>query len=211
MLEAENPYLAPDGTAAAWWSNTSNGERKGQAARVRSLFEPLPTTTATGSNGALVAAYLAKNNRGAHGQDLHQPLHTVTATDTKALVAAYLTKYYSSKTGQHQSLHEPLHTVVTKDRFSLVTATIQGQEYEVVDIGYRMLQPRELARGNGFSDDYKLIGPKRQQTARIGNSVCPPVVKALVEAQFGGPGCPDLPALTDQVPLFGHRFEAAAK
>lgn len=96
---------------------------------------------------------------------------------------------------------------MSKARYGLVD--IDGQEYAVTDIGMRMLQPRELARAQGFTDDYQLLGTKTQQVARIGNSVCPPLAQALVEAQFGGPGCPDLPDLADQVPLFGHRFEAA--
>ena len=52
----------------------------------------------------------------------------------------------------------------------------------IADIGSRMLQPRELARAQGFPDDYKLIGTKEQQIARIGNSVCPDVVRALISA-----------------------------
>lgn len=208
VLEAETPYLAPDGVAAAWWSNTSNGERKGQAARVRGLDQPLTTITATGSPGALVAAYLVKNNRGAHGQALDTPMHTVTSRDTKALVAAFLVKYYGSQTGQHQPLSEPLHTIVTRARFGLVTVLISGEPYTVVDIGYRMLRPRELARAQGLGEDYELTGTQAQQIARIGHSVCPQLAQALVQAQFGGPGCPDLPDLGDQVPLFGNRWSA---
>lgn len=53
---------------------------------------------------------------------------------------------------------------------------------EVADIGLRMLQPRELARAQGFGDDYVLTGSKANQIARIGNSVCPPVAEAIVRA-----------------------------
>jgi DNA (cytosine-5)-methyltransferase 1 len=74
--------------------------------------------------------------------------------------------------------------VPTIDRFGLVTVTLDGWPYVVADIGLRMLQPRELARAQGFPDSYILTGTKREQVARIGNSVCPPVVEALVRAQF---------------------------
>lgn len=47
------------------------------------------------------------------------------------------------------------------------------------------LQPRELARAQGFPDSYILTGTKTQQVARIGNSVCPHVAKALVDANVG--------------------------
>lgn len=66
----------------------------------------------------------------------------------------------------------PLPTITTHDRFALVTP--QGN--------MRMLTPRELARCQGFPDDYILTGTKTSQVARIGNSVCPHVVEALVRA-----------------------------
>jgi DNA (cytosine-5)-methyltransferase 1 len=47
----------------------------------------------------------------------------------------------------------------------------------------RMLTPRELARGQGFPDDYILEGTLTEQIERVGNSVCPGVARALVEAQ----------------------------
>jgi DNA (cytosine-5)-methyltransferase 1 len=98
------------------------------------------------------------------------------------LVAAFLTKYYG--TGCGQTLREPLHTIVQKARFGLVTVSIAGEEYAVVDIGMRMLQPRELATAQGFSPSYILDGTQQSQTARIGNSVPPPAVAAVIGAQF---------------------------
>jgi DNA (cytosine-5)-methyltransferase 1 len=77
-----------------------------------------------------------------------------------------------------------MHTLVGKARMGLVTVTLGGEEYALVDIGMRMLQPRELARAQGFPDSYILTGTKSEQVARIGNSVCPPVAEALVRAQF---------------------------
>jgi DNA (cytosine-5)-methyltransferase 1 len=40
--------------------------------------------------------------------------------------------------------------------------------------------PRELARAQGFGDDYVLTGTAAQQVAKIGNSVSPPVAEAVV-------------------------------
>ena len=45
-------------------------------------------------------------------------------------------------------MDEPLHTITTRDRFGLVT--IHGQDYKIVDIGMRMLQPHELFVAQGF-------------------------------------------------------------
>jgi DNA (cytosine-5)-methyltransferase 1 len=96
-------------------------------------------------------------------------------------VAAFLMKYYSNG-GQWQGLDEPMATIVSKARFGLVTVMLGDEEYAVVDIGMRMLQPRELARAQGFYDDYILLGTKTDQIERIGNSVCPDVARAIVEA-----------------------------
>ena len=60
-----------------------------------------------------------------------------------------------------------------------------GVRYVVVDIGLRMLTPRELARVQSFPDSYVLEGSKAQKIARIGNSVCPVVAEALVRVEFG--------------------------
>ena len=62
--------------------------------------------------------------------------------------------------------------------------TVHGEDWQIVDIGMRMLTPRELARAQGFPDTYELTGTKTSQVAKIGNSVCPPVVEALVRANL---------------------------
>ncbi|MFD2085984.1 hypothetical protein ACFSND_12265 [Brevibacillus brevis] len=54
----------------------------------------------------------------------------------------FLMAYYGSSVGQKAD--EPLGTVTTRDRFGLVT--IHGQDYQIVDIGMRMLEPHELFR-----------------------------------------------------------------
>ena len=63
-------------------------------------------------------------------------------------------------------------------------AQIAGFLQFIWDIGLRMLQPRELARAQGFPDTYILTGTKTSQVARIGNSVCPDMAEALVRANF---------------------------
>ena len=125
---------------------------------------------------------------GEDGQPIKAPAPTVTSGGGRggghaALCAAFLLKYYQQG-GQWSTLNEPMHTLVSKARMGLVTVTLGGEEYALVDIGMRMLQPRELARAQGFPDSYVLIGNKSEQVARIGNSVCPPVAEALVRAQL---------------------------
>jgi len=64
-------------------------------------------------------------------------------------------------------------------------------EHVVVDMGMRMLTPRELARAQGFPDNYILAAPyqggtlsESDQRHKLGNSVCPPVAQALVAANY---------------------------
>ena len=98
-----------------------------------------------------------------------------------------LIKYYGQGTGQ--DVKEPLDTIPTHDRFGLVT--IHGVDYQIVDIGLRMLEPKELYGCQGFPDDYiidrdytgKPYG-RTEQVKRCGNAVCPPLPAALVRANL---------------------------
>lgn len=224
--------------------NTRNGERHGkhgeQAPRALDIQRPYPTITAIGSQGALVAAFLAKHNAGheATGQRLQQPIDTVTTKDTKALVTshllklrggvqthrqtaqdlrtpaptitaggthyaevrAFLVKYYGTKK-DGRPVDVPLDTITTKERYGLVTVTIAGEQYAVVDIGMRMLTPRELFRCQGFPATYEIdhvpvrtpLGltartrlTKKAQTRLVGNSVPPDMAAAILAANLGG-------------------------
>jgi DNA (cytosine-5)-methyltransferase 1 len=168
--------------------NTRNGEREGQAPRVRNILEPYPTVTAAGSQGAVVAAFLAKHYGGNYtgpGIGMREPLDAITTVDHHALVHAFLLKYYGTE--QDPRLERPLDTVTTKDRFGLVM--VHGEPYRIADIGMRMLAPRELYRAQSFPDSY-IIDPayegkpmtKTSQVRMCGNSVCPVVAEALVRA-----------------------------
>lgn len=143
---------------------------------------PLPTTTVRATQNQIVAANLVRFNHDDAGLPVDAPLPTVTSNNHAALVYSFLVRYFGTAIGQH--LTEPMFTVTGKDRFGLVTVTINGEPYVIVDIGMRMLTPRELARAQGFPDTYILRGTKTSQVARIGNSVCPPIAAAVVEANY---------------------------
>lgn len=98
-----------------------------------------------------------------------------------------LIKYYGQGVGQ--DVKEPLDTVTSRDRFGLVT--IEGVDYQIVDIGLRMLEPRELYGCQGFPADYIIdhdytgkTYPRSEQVRRCGNAVCPPIPAALVRANL---------------------------
>lgn len=156
------------------------------------LRDPLPTVTTTDHN-ALVSAFMI-NMKGSQrsANDARQPLTTICASTTHAyLTAAFLAPYYGSGSGETgRDLRQPAPTVTTKDRFQLVTVMIEGEQYAIVDIGMRMLQPHELARAQGFPASYQFAHiegkplAKHKQVRLIGNSVCPPLARAIVEANF---------------------------
>ena len=144
--------------------------------------EPLVTVTSQGNKNGVVATNLIRFNHDDAGVPIDEPLPTITQTNHAALVYSFLVRYFGTAIGQH--VMEPLFTITGKDRFGLVTVLIAGEVYYIADIGMRMLTPRELARAQGFPDTYELSGTKTSQVAKIGNSVCPPVVKALVESNY---------------------------
>ena len=103
-------------------------------------------------------------------------------------VSAFLVKYYNGENNM-SSCNSPAPTITCKDRMGLVT--VYGQDYQIVDIGLRMLTPRELFDAQGFPDDYIIDVdadgkpyPKSEQVARCGNAVCPPIPAALVRANL---------------------------
>lgn len=160
------------------------GQRPGSA-----MQEPVSTVTACDHN-ALVASSLVKlKGTCKDGQQLSLPLHTVQAGGNHyGEVRAFLLKYYGTE--QDPNLRLPLHTITSLDRFGLVT--VEGEQYQIADIGMRMLQPRELFRAQGFPDSYRIESDvdgkpftKSAQVRMCGNSVCPPVAAAIVRAQFG--------------------------
>lgn len=141
---------------------------------------PLPTATTIATQNQIVAANLVRMNHGdKQWSPVDEPLSTVTSQGNKAgLVYAFLSKYFGTAIGAR--VDGPAPTATTKHRLGLVTVTVAGEPYTIVDIGMRMLQPRELAAAQGFPADYVLTGTKTSQVARIGNSVCPPVAEAIV-------------------------------
>ncbi|RKG43807.1 MULTISPECIES: DNA cytosine methyltransferase [Acinetobacter] len=157
-----------------------------------SVNEPVHTVTAKDHN-SLVVSHLSKLRNNCVGQSIKEPMHTITAGGGHfAEVRAFLTAFYGNEKNGN-SLYEPLRTIPTRDRFGLVT--INNQAYQVIDIGFRMLQPVELFRAQGFPDSYifekgldetgnEIKLTKTEQTRMVGNSVCPQLARALVEANF---------------------------
>ena len=179
-VDSSNRY----GLVASFLHKYYDGGYKGAGETVEN---PLPTVTAWDHNSVVTANLIQMNNH-CDGKDIRQPLPTITAGDGHfGEVRAFLIKYYGQGTGQ--DIEQPLDTVTARDRFGLVT--IEGVDYQIVDIGLRMLEPRELYGCQGFPEDYIIdhdytgkTYPRSEQVRRCGNAVCPPIPAALIRANL---------------------------
>lgn len=169
-------------TLIQYHSETAQGEVRGQT-----IEDPIMTVDGSNRYG-LVTSFLSKFYKSGIGQDEREPLHTITTSPGHfGEVRAFLIKYYGEGTGQ--DIKKPLDTITSRDRFGLVT--INGTDYQIVDIGLRMLEPRELYGCQGFPEDYIIdhdytgkTYPRSEQVRRCGNAVCPPIPAALVRANL---------------------------
>lgn len=160
---------------------------------IRDVEQPLNTITAQGATAGLVTSHMVKLRGDNVGAGTDEPVHTVSAQGLHhGEVRAFLVKYYSEG-GQDASCADPMHTIPTKDRMGLVM--VHGEPYAIVDIGLRMLTPRELYRAQGFPDTYVIdrgaAGEAITKTAQVrmcGNSVCPPLSRAIVAANYSEAG-----------------------
>jgi len=186
------------------------GERDGQDPRVHSIDEPLPTVTGHGA-GALVQPFLMTMEHGGRLLNADDPMPTITSGDGfglvepfilpqfgestprsidrplgvvtttsrgVGLVEPFITSYYGTE--NVSPVDDPLPTATTKDRFGLVEC--DGIR---LDILFRMLQPRELARAQGFPDDYVFEGTREQIVRQIGNAVPRRLARALCAEMLG--------------------------
>ncbi|HFF6201998.1 TPA: DNA cytosine methyltransferase [Stenotrophomonas maltophilia] len=201
------------GVMAAFLEQANGGFYQGAGSAVD---EPMPTICANGSHQRLVTAHVTAMAQNVIGYDPRDALPTVLAgaqrfgvvecmlspeQEAGALrVAAFLMRYYGTG-GQHGDLDEPLATVTTKDRLALVTVHLSGVPYVIVDIGLRMLKPHELFRAQGFPASYIIDRTQdgrqvsnSRAVAMVGNSVSPPPLIAILEANVGAAVEPQLEA-----------------
>jgi len=152
----------------------------------QSVDKPLHTVL-TRNSTALVEPFLIAVNHGdkgsaspsARAKSIDQPMPTVTTNRSHGLVEPFIVKY--NRTGKAYSVDEPLQTVTAQDRFALVTT--ESGTY-ALDIRFRMLTNRELARAQGLTDSYIFTGRTKDITRQIGNMVPIGLAKAVIGAQI---------------------------
>ena len=205
------------GNAADEPMRTVTGAHRGEQAVVAAYFEqanggfyegdglgadlPLSTVTASGTQQRLVQAYLVKYyGEGGQWQGCAEPMHTIPTKDRMGVVQVVQV----DASGMAPEMLERAREVAAflrrhlPEHFAEPADLVLVGGYVMVDITLRMLTPRELARAQGFPDDYALERgwfvdakapggewraiTKTDQVRLIGNSVCPDMAEALVRA-----------------------------
>ncbi|PZR36448.1 DNA cytosine methyltransferase [Caulobacter segnis] len=167
--------------------------------------EPLDTAT-TKPRFGLNATYLEQANTGMVGHDAREPVSTIVGkgctqrlvdcelegfdaepSERRQAVLAFLWKHFGEPTADERA--NPLATPAGRLKFGLVV--MDGTVWRIVDIGMRMLVPRELYGAQGFPADYKIEITfegkpltKTAQTRMAGNSVSPPPAAALLSVNY---------------------------
>jgi DNA (cytosine-5)-methyltransferase 1 len=164
--------------------------------------DPLDTATAKARFG-LASAFMEQANTGVVGHDAREPVSTIVgAGSTQRLVEAgiaesgfecsrrdavlqFLWEHFGAPTSEETA--NPIATALGRLRFGLVI--IGDVCWQIVDIGMRMLIPRELYRAQGFPEDYEIEITwegrpltKTAQTRMAGNSVSPPMAAAVLRS-----------------------------
>jgi DNA (cytosine-5)-methyltransferase 1 len=152
------------------------GQQSGSTPRMTG--DPIPTVASSGAI-SLVEPFIVPTNYGERsGQrprthSCGTPLPTVVGSNTHGLVEPFIVNYNGNGTAHPVS--DPLDTVTTRDRFGLV-------EPFALDIGFRMLQPHELAAAMSFPSDYRFSGTKSDIVRQIGNAVPVGTARELIAA-----------------------------
>ena len=194
------------GVASAFLMQANGGFNDERGTPGHDMRRPASTISTKGAGQQLTLAHLVQLRNNCDARAADEPLRTVSASgehhgvveyrlskeheDGALQCAAFLMRYHGQG-GQLSDPRDPFTTVTTKDRLALVTVWYRGEPWVIVDIQLRMLTPRELYRAQGFPDDYIIdrghdgrVFSKAQQVWFCGNSVPPPLGRAVIAAQW---------------------------
>lgn len=166
------------GLIAASMVQTGYGEREGQKPRSLDLKAPLGTIVAGACKHAVIEAQLE---------------YRLTAEEE---MGALRVAHFMFRHSEDKRAWDDLPLV---ERLALVTVNVKGVPHVIVDIGLRMMAPRELYTAQGFPTSYVIdhgaggiIFSKSTQVKLVGNSVSPVIPAALARAN-----CADMVVVPD--------------
>lgn len=162
-------------------------------------------TIMTGNKDLLTSAFVAYNrhNRENASHDLSDPIATLT---TKGSAHAVVAEVFHGRNRVY-SIDDPMNTILTAGEKQLISVQCSAlsdlQRYEkrmffqeffpeswrvldvlIQDVRMRYLDPDELARAQGFPENYELGRTKTLAKKHIGNSVPPKVMEKWYQALY---------------------------
>lgn len=156
------------------------------------IDEPLPTVTTRDRFGIAQPVVVQLSNQSGHQapRSIGDPLRTITCTrggDMAMATPILLRAGHGDSDGRDPASrlidpHSPLPTVTGSNEFAIAEPAVAGYR---IDILYRMLTVRELARAMSFDvdgHDYPFAGTATDITKQIGNAVPCRTAQALVRA-----------------------------
>lgn len=168
-----------------------------------SMLQPCGTVMPEGQGKTrLITPFLQSYYETGEGSRGDEPMRTATVKARHGLLEAEIDvpPFSEVQAARARQVADFMRSHGLWDEREFVTLEIDGLTFVVVDIGMRMLTPRELYTAQGFPADYQIDGyydrsqighnggpvwvpfSKEVQISCVGNSVCPPVAKALVGA-----------------------------
>ncbi|MDW9924043.1 C-5 cytosine-specific DNA methylase [Sinorhizobium meliloti] len=164
--------------------------------------EPAATVMADncGGKSQLVTPFLSAYYGSDQDTPETEPFHTITTKPRFSHVEAGIAAppFTEAQADRARQVADFMRAHGFWDDRELVTVEISGETFVIVDIGMRMLTPRELFNAQGFPSDYVIDGAwnyqadgagpvwrefsKSVQVSCVGNSVSPPVACALVSS-----------------------------
>lgn len=148
---------------------------------IRPASEVVNTVTGGGLRTGIMTVQGFISTYYSQGDGVNQfsdPIPAVTTQNHAALITTgqpFVASYYGNS--EVHGVSEPIFCLTTKDRHSLVIP-----EIDINECGFRMFEPNECKKAQGFGDDYLIMGARKYQIKQIGNAVSTPPAEYLVAA-----------------------------
>ncbi len=160
----------------------------GSGLTASSVGEPVPSVTTKARFGLAEPVVMRGNVGTGRTGDMRpasEPMPTITCSESLALAEPFLVPNFGEAPGQTPRTHsidDPMPTVTATGHVQLAAPSAEVADEVRIDINYRMLHWRELARATSFDDEgevYDFAGNATEITKQIGNAVPNRTAKAL--------------------------------
>ncbi|SKR27445.1 site-specific DNA methylase [Mycobacteroides abscessus subsp. abscessus] len=138
--------------------------------------EPFSTRTTRETDGLAFIAELRGGSSDARA--VSDPLATVTASGNHHALVMRNNTARGNPAQMVTPATEPIRTITTAGHQSVISA--ERPTFNLDDVRFRMLEPREIKRAMDFPAEYVIKGNRREQVRMAGNAVTPPSSRDLI-------------------------------